>query len=246
MAGMGMYARPQIEDVEYRDASGQVINFGNRWASRGAAGPPEDSYSVDEHTDRFAALHVIAEALISHLIEMYDVIVEDTIDVVADLPYGPRADETVRAVRLTPRDQTCAPLTLALTTYPSVHLHAGVLFSTSYPSCDCNACDETWQAAADELEWQVFAITGGGLSEAVSEPRRPKWSFSFRGGLVQGMGQTVSHRLQAIDGSTGVSGESRADAVPPALLASAQSTLAALASATRGENWQPWRMTTQD
>lgn len=243
MAGMGRYTRPQIEDAEFRDASGQVISFGNRWANREASGPPEDSYSVDEHTERFAPLHVIAEALISHLIETYDVTVNDKIDVVADLPYGPRAEETVRAVRFTPRDTTCAPLTLVLTTYPSVHLHAGVLFSTGYPSCGCNACDETWQSAADELEWQVFAITGGGFSEAVSEPRRPKWSFSFRGGLEQGMGQTVSHRLRALDGSTEVGGESRADVVPAALLNMAQSSLEALASATPGGTWQPWPKT---
>lgn len=240
MTGMGMYARPQIRDAEFYDASGQVIEFGNRWANRGACGPPEDSYSVDEHTERFAPLHIVAEALIGHLAETFDVDIEEGVHIVADLPHGPRTDQTVRAVRFTPRHDTSAPLTLVLTTYPSVHLHAGVLFSTGYPSCGCNACDETWQSAADELEWQVFAITGGTFAEAVSEPRRPKWSFSFRGGLVQGMGQTVSHRLRAIDSSTEVSGETRADVVPPALLARAQATLARLALVTPNGRWQPW------
>ena len=45
-----------------------VIEYGNRWASRGGT-PPEDSYSVDEHPERFAPLHTVAAALIDYLVD---------------------------------------------------------------------------------------------------------------------------------------------------------------------------------
>lgn len=39
----------------------------------GQGSPPEDTYSVDTHPERFAPPHTVAEALIGHLRETYDV-----------------------------------------------------------------------------------------------------------------------------------------------------------------------------
>lgn len=236
---MREYTRPYIAPVEFRDDEGSVINYGNRWASLGGS-PPEDSYTVDDHPERFAPLHTVAAALIDYLVARYEVDVEVGYQVIADMLHAPSAEETVRAVRLTPKNDACAPLVFVLTDYPTVNLYAGVLFTGLYPSCGCNACDEKWDDVAEELEWQTFSIVGGGFTEEVSEPRRAKMSYSREGGLVMGMGQTVSYRLRALGGESDRGGQSRAEDVPPALLESARSKLATVAAVRPDGSWQPW------
>lgn len=204
--------------------------------------PPEDSYSGEEHLERFAPLHDIATALIEHLATTYDVSVDEDSYVLDGLLHTPSHEETVRAVRLTPSHEASAPLIVVLTNYPSVMIFAGALYRAHFPSCGCNACDETWHHAADELEWQTFAIAGGGFSEAVSRRKRAKWQIVRGIGLVRGMGQTVFHDLKALDGSTGLSGESRAKDVPAELLRSAQTRLDAVARVSTGGNWLPWSL----
>ncbi len=198
---------------------------------------------MDDHPERFAPLHAVAAALIDYLVGHYDVEVDEGHHVMADVLHAPTAEETVRAVRLTPRSDVCAPLVFMLTSYPALRVHAGAFFTEFYPSCGCNACDERWDDVADELEWQVFAIVGGGFGEEVSEPRRAKWSYDRGRGLVQGMGQTVSYRLRALDGGSQRSGQSRAEDVPPEVLARARATLDSVAAASAEGNWLPWPAT---
>jgi hypothetical protein len=132
------YVRPAVEAAVFRDGGGRVIEYGNRWEGL----PPEDTYSVDTHPERFAPLHTVADALIAHLRDTYDVGVEESDDVVADLIRAPFHD-VVRAVRMRPRDPACASLTVVMTTYPGIYLHAGVLHDFHYPVCGCDACDST-------------------------------------------------------------------------------------------------------
>lgn len=189
---------------------------------------------------RTAGSRGFAAALIDDLISTYEVDVDEGHQFTASLLHAPTAEETVRAVRLTPRGEACAPLVFVLTDYPALRLSAGALFSAFYPSCGCNACDERWDALADELEWQTFAIVCGGFAEEVSEPRRAKWSYDRGRGLVKSMGQTVSYRLRALDGEHQQGGQSRAEDVPVALLENARATIKAVTAASVDGNWLPW------
>lgn len=236
---MAEYARPYVAPMVFRDDAGNVIEYGRHWADRGGT-PPEDSYSVVDHPERFAPLHTIASALIDYLVSTYDLELEEGYHVAADLLHPPTADETVRAVSLRPRQDACAPLVIVLTDFPGVRVYGGVLFSERYPSCGCNACDERWDAVADELEWETFAIVGGGFAEEVSEPRRAQWSYDRGRGLVKGMGQTVSYRLRSLDGQSQKSGQSRAEDVPAALLERARTKLDAVAAVSADGSWLPW------
>jgi hypothetical protein len=233
------YTRPHIEPVVFFDDAGDVVDYGNRWAAVGES-PPEDSYSVVDHPERFAPLHAVAEALIAHLVSTYDVDVDEGPHVAPGLLHAPSGAEIVRAVRLMPRDDACAPLVVVLTSFPGVRVFAGVLFSDAFPVCGCNACDERWDAVAEELEWVTFAIVGGGFGEEVSEPRRAKWSYDRGRGFTKGMGQTVSYRLASLDGERSRSGQSRAEDVPAASLASAQARLEAGAESRADRNWLAW------
>ncbi len=233
---MAAYISPQIEQLTFRDAAGDVIDYGNRWDQ----GPPEASYEVVEHPERFTPLHAVASALIDYLASNHEVTVEEGYHVTDGLTNKPTPADVKRAVRLTPLAGGCAPITFILTSFPRVRIHPGALFTAAYPSCGCNACDENWVGAADELEWQTLAIAGGGFTEEVSEPRRPKWSFDRNHGFTQGMGQTISYHLRALDGLVETSGKSHADNVPVAVIQQARSTLNEVAELSPEGNWLPW------
>lgn len=126
---MSSYVRPLIEAPVFRDADGAVINYGSRWHGS----PPEDTYSVDTHPERFAPLHVVADALIAHLRETYDVEVDEGVEVAADL-LRPAFHDVVCAVRIRPNDPKCASLTLVFTAYPGIYMHAGLIARLPRPS----------------------------------------------------------------------------------------------------------------
>ncbi|MGV8911666.1 MAG: DUF6226 family protein [Rhodoglobus sp.] len=167
---MGSYQRPSIDVPVFLDGEGQAIAYGNRWT----AGPPDDTYSVVTHPERFAPLHTVADALINYLRETYEVDVNDSAEVAADLLHPPFHD-VVRAVRIEPKDPSCATLTFVLTAFPGVYLHAGLLADFHYPVCGCDACDDTWDAQADDLERQVFAVVAGRYRESVERRQGSPW-----------------------------------------------------------------------
>ncbi|MBH0109982.1 hypothetical protein I6E81_07365 [Salinibacterium sp. NG22] len=184
---MGDYQRPSIDAPVFLDGEGRAITYGNRWT----AGPPDDTYSVETHPERFAPLHTVADALIDHLCGTFDVVVEDSKEVAADLMHPPFND-VVRAVRIRSNDPSCATLTFVLTAYPAVYLHAGLLNDFQYPVCGCDACDSTWDAESDDLERQVLAFVTGHYREGVERRLHGPWirySFTYAdGGEASGGG----------------------------------------------------------
>ena len=191
----GSYSRPSIDAPVFHDADGRVIAYGDRWKGM----PPEDTYSVDTHPERFAPIHTVADALIGHLRQTYDVRVTDDLETAADLLHP--ALDVVRSVRIEPNDPASASLTFVFTTYPGMVVHAGVLHDFFYPSCGCDACDSTWEAEADELERHVFAVVSGRYRETVDGWPRPwvGYAMSYPDGSASGRGpaqQTPAGRLK--------------------------------------------------
>lgn len=167
------YVRPSISAPVFRDADGQVIEYGSRWDGM----PPEDTYSVDTHPERFAPLHTVADALIAYLHATYDVELVEGAAVAVDLLRPAR--EVVRAVRLVPNDPACATLTIVFTGYPGIYMHAGLLHDFHYPVCGCDACDSNWEGESDELERQVLAVVTGNYRESIDRGPRPRIEYSF-------------------------------------------------------------------
>lgn len=196
--GMSSYVRPVIDAPVFRDADGAVINYGNRWHGS----PPEDTYSVDTHPERFAPLHVVADALIAHLRETYDVEVDEGVEVAADLLH-PAFHDVVRAVRIRPNDPKCASLTMVFTAYPGIYMHAGLLHDFHYPVCGCDACDSSWQAEADELEQQVFATVSGNYRETIERGLRPlvDYAFTYPDGASSGKSRSQDLPAQRLKGA---------------------------------------------
>ena len=178
------YTRPSIDTPVFRDADGRVIDYGSRWSGS----PPEDTYSVDTHPERFAPVHTVADALIAHLRDTYDVAVEEGEEMAADLLH-PAFHDVMRAVRMRPSDAACACLTLVFTAYPGIYMHAGLLNDFHYPVCGCDACDSNWQGEADDLERQVLAIAAGHYRETIERRGVDPWvgySFTLTDGATSG------------------------------------------------------------
>ncbi|WP_222636595.1 MULTISPECIES: DUF6226 family protein [unclassified Rhodococcus (in: high G+C Gram-positive bacteria)] len=173
MTDVSSYVRPTIEEPVFRDSDGRVIEYGNLWADS----PPESAYSVTEHPERYAPLHAVADALIEHIRETYDVEIDEGPEAIAELVRPHR--DTTRAVRIRPSDSDCATLTLIFTSYPGIGMHAGLLHDFSFPSCGCDACDSTWQTEADRFERQVFAVVTGNYRERVGHGQQPSSEYAF-------------------------------------------------------------------
>lgn len=210
---MTSYQRPPIDAPAFRDADGEVIDYGKRWEGS----PPEDTYSVETHTERFAPLHTVADALITHLHATYDVDIDEGVDTAVDL-LRPAVPEVVRSVRIRPKNPECAPLTFAFTAYPGIHLHAGLLHDFQFPVCGCDACDSTWGAEADELEQRVRAVVTGDYREVIERGFNP-W---------------IAHTFTYPDGGWR-GGRSRAQDVPAERLSAAKPILRGLP-----DGWAAW------
>lgn len=186
---MTSYVRPPIDLPVFRDADGRVIDYGNQWED---AEPPDDSYSVETHPERFAPLHTVADALISHLRDTYDVELTEVDHVeAADGSEGMAGMASgLSAVRVKPNDPGCAALTFVYTDHPGIVLRAGLLHDFPFPICGCDACDETAESQAEELEQKVFAVVAGRYRESVGPGAHGQVGFAmtYPGGSVSGMG----------------------------------------------------------
>jgi hypothetical protein len=208
---MPAYSRPIPPPRIFVNGFGRPILYGQRWDG---GSPPDDTYSVTSNLDRFEPLHDIADALIAWLAESYDVSVEESPVVAEDLPRPPA--DALRAVRVRPADRAPSPLTFVFTPFPGVYLHAGYLHDAHFPSCGCDACDDTWSSCGSALEETVFAVVAGGLSESI----------------IDGIELGVTYRLQRTDGWSG--GESRAVDYPADRLDAVRAEL------TARRVWAPW------
>lgn len=205
---MESYRRPVIESAVFRDDDGAVIAYGERW---GRESPPSDSYSALLNADRFRPLHQIAQALIDALVAEYAATVEDDLALASDLMRD--RDDVIRAVRVTPDDPGSAPLTFVFTSFPSVIVHAGLLHDFLYPTCGCEACDESWESMADSMEWDVQTVVAGGYEERAGQ-------------------QGAGYRLSGLNGSRGEGGMSQV--VPQERVDAAAQTLASI------DRWSAW------
>ncbi|WP_163631080.1 DUF6226 family protein [Microbacterium sp. B35-04] len=207
------YARPSIAAPEFRDSNGEVIDYGHRWDGS----PPENTYSVDTHPERFAPLHAVADALVAHLRDTYDVDINEGAEVAADLLH-PSYHDVVRAIRIRPNDPACASLTLVFTAYPGIYMHAGLLNDFHYPVCGCDACDSNWEGEADDLERQVLAVVAGRYRETIELREPDPW---------------IGYAFTYPDGAR--SGGSREPGISPERLRAAKSILGRLSA-----EWSPW------
>jgi len=113
-----------------------------------------------------------------------------------------------------------APLTFGFTTLPGIVLHAGLLHDFHYPSCGCDACDESVADQVELLEEHLFDVVAA----------RYRKSCRRQLGIVRG-GVIVGYSLSGGSGHGGPG----ADHFRPGLLKTAQAKLQELP-----DGWARW------
>jgi hypothetical protein len=187
------FVRPDVEPLTYRDANGAVIPYGNHWPDHQ---PAQDRYSVTAHPERFQPVHTVAAALIDYLVATYDVVALEDTTAVADFVYP--QDAPLRVVRLQPSNPDSAALTFAFSDYPDVSAHAGVTGDVLFLDCGCDACDETWESVADEMEAKVGSVVNGGFTEKVGAGDDPVHKLDFDGNDGHGASASWSSADEAV------------------------------------------------
>ena len=146
---------------------------GNRW---GREGPPPKAYSRVTDPERFRTLHDFAVRLLRRL--------EATFDVERLEGYGldqelERSDLVRPSVKLLPRSPDAAPIVFVFTAFPGIHVRLGRWRTEAFPTCGCDACDETADGQATRLSRMVDDVTGGRFREAIGLPLLgPAWQES--------------------------------------------------------------------
>jgi len=180
------YVRPAIKAPVIVDDSGEVIQYGSRW---GVEGPPLQMYSVVQHPERFAPVVTVAQAMVEYLTRAYDVTVRENGTGGRKLRYNVAEEQsgpsTARVVIVAPNQSDAAPITFIFTDFPSVTVEAGAFFSSTYPDCGCEACDEEWSGTADALEKTVLAVVNGTFSE-LHKGSRILTRIAYPGGSLDG------------------------------------------------------------
>ncbi len=102
-------------------------------------GPPDDAYSRVTEPERFTPLHGWTLEAVQRLQAEYDVVLEEGKGMDAELERPSLARPTLK---LSPRQDSCAPITIAFIDFPALAVRLGHWVTDRFPSCGCDACDE--------------------------------------------------------------------------------------------------------
>jgi Family of unknown function (DUF6226) len=136
----------------------------NRW---GSEGPPPEAYSRVTNPERFRPLHGFALTLLTQLVATFEVGQTEGYSLDNDLKVG---DLARPSVRLVPHHSKAAPVTVSFTTFPGLRVRAGRCYAESFPSCGCDACDETADVEIIRLGQMIDAVVAGRFREGIVLP----------------------------------------------------------------------------
>ena len=189
------------------------------YASDGKAGPPPDpAYSRVTNAERFRPLHSAMLEIIGRLESDFDVERTEGYGLDPELERG--LDLTRPHVRLSPRNHDAAPLAVVFSTFPGLHVRFGRWYRELFPSCGCDACDESAEAEIERLNEMVDDVVAGRYFEAI---RRPLISLMGSGWRETKFWSPVGRRTN----------RSRVDSLRAREMAGGRRRL--------DLNWKPWR-----
>ncbi len=147
----------------------------SRW---GREGPPPEAYSRVTNPERFEPLIPVVLKIIDQLAETYDV--ERTEAYGLDPKLERHAELARPTIRLRPRSKHAAPIAVAFTSFPGVLIRFGEWYTEPFPSCGCDACDETADSEIESVTEMIHTVTRGGFREAIRAPLLPFWGNPWR------------------------------------------------------------------
>ena len=125
----------------------------------GEESPTDAAYSRVTNAERFLPLHTAMLEIIDRLLDDFKVERTEGFGLDEDLERGlvlARPD-----VKITPRNPDAAPIVVAFTTFPGLHVRFGRWYTEFFPVCGCDACDESAEGEIDRLNDMVDDVTAG-------------------------------------------------------------------------------------
>jgi hypothetical protein len=153
------------------------LNMNGTWGR--TDGAPPDAYSRVTNPERFVPLHDEAAKLLGQLEAEYDV------ERAEGYGLDPRLERIYKLARasvaLRPRDAAAAPLVVAFSAFPGLHVRCGRWATTAFPNCGCDACAETLEGEVERLKSLIDDLTGGrfreGIRVAANGDEWTEWEF---------------------------------------------------------------------
>ena len=142
---------------------------GGWWGTGGPdEGPPDEAYSRVTNPERLRPLHAAMLEILDGLENDYEV--ERSEGFGLDEELEERLDLARPSVRLRPKDPDAAPIAVAFSTFPGLHLRFGRWCTEPFPDCGCDACDESSEIELERLNEMVVDVTAGRFREAIHRP----------------------------------------------------------------------------
>jgi hypothetical protein len=135
---------------------------GHRW---GAAGPPLEAYSRVTNPERFASLHAAAEGLLDRLEWEFETDRREAHGLDPELEEGCNLPRP--SVAIVPRDRRAASLIIVFSAFPGLRVRFGRWYVVAFPTCGCDACDETPESEIERLRSLIDHMTAGRFREAI-------------------------------------------------------------------------------
>ena len=82
-------------------------------------------------------------------------------------------------VRLSPRDTHAAPIAVAFSAFPGLHVRFGRWRTELFPVCGCDACDESAEGQIERLTKRVDDVISGRFREAIQRPLIPFMGYGW-------------------------------------------------------------------
>ena len=142
----------------------------HRW---GIEAPPVEAYSRVTNSERFAPLHETATKMLERLELEFEI--ERKHGYGLDTELEQRCQLVRPSVSLLPRHAAAAPLVVAFSSFPGLHVRFGRWCMIAFPACGCDACDETAEGESDGLTSLVDDLTAGRFREAVRIDANDAW-----------------------------------------------------------------------
>ena len=131
--------------------------------------PPDEAYSRVTNPERFRPLHQAVLKMLDALEARFDVEREQGYGLDDELEDTERKRVTLArpTIALKPTDPEAASVTIVLTDFPGLHIRFGRWFTDSFPSCGCDACDESAEGEIERVTQLIDSVTSGGFRETV-------------------------------------------------------------------------------
>ena len=146
--------------------------------------PPDEAYGRVTNPERFEPLHSAILEMISKMEETFDVVRVEGYGLDEELE-GKR-DIVRPTVQLTPVNSTAAPITVTFSDFPGLFVRFGRWVTEPFPSCGCDACDESAANEIERLTELVDIVTAGGFPRSYQMPQRTSRERCLAGISVPG------------------------------------------------------------